>query len=879
MCKVRDISRFLRATLPTIDKKTLTLTLNNGDLLIPSSHPSPDNPPTVRKRTYNILALLLFVLLLTTVPTACTSDVRTSATQQGYIDLSVSVVPEFITDGQQPVPIDADLVPEAGSLAVTLTDRTSGASHTWQTADDFITDNQSFMAGEYVITVSGRKDKGPLFSATRQLTVPAGGRASVQMAIQPAEAMLRVSRAARSQLYRLRSLTVYTPEQGYRRIAGADSLLYVAPGELLVYADVSDATRAMLLALPLSHTLTSAHLTELSITLDGDIITAAANGTNAKLSLADGLPDGAPAVTAAGFTPGVTMNVTEGLTLTQPVVMSVNSPTPLRRLRLTFASELIRQFSMPFNVIDLLDLTTEQAELLDNAGMQYTIAVDRQSARMDFSHLIEEMSSLSSTLSQFSLLAEDRNGVCAEPMVLTIRTKLMDITLSATGAATVGVDTATLTLSTGSNLTEESDFTVMADDGSGNYTVPCPITDMTRNGSDITLTVKVPSGLTDVPVTIYYLGQPRLTATIKRTDPDIVLKADPFATSVILRIESAPGTGYSAEEMARITKLAHFTVNGAPASVWTRDPENGAVVINGLNPDRNYTIRLSLADDRPDRTVTLRTEAAQQIPAADFNDWHEVFSYKGLPSGGRFSATSVPVINRQNFVDVVLNWPKRYWASLNALTFDRSSSNQNTWYMQLSTILEGINSNSPKAMRLTSVGYDHAGEAIADYVQQDGQQLPYSAVVPVVRQRAAGRLWLGEYRYKKDGESTVVSGVPFTSRPSALNGFYKYLPDITDGNDRATVDVALVHRNDDGSETVVASGHQELRTASDFAAFHLQLNYTLFDVRPTHLQLMFCSSNRADFDNGDADVPVTADPRNGVMCGSTLWISQLSFTY
>lgn len=830
----------------------------------------------MKKTVRDIISLSLMLLLLTAVSPACTSDVNNEVTRQGYIDLTVNVIPQFVTSAGQPQTIDKDLVPAADNLSLTLTDNLSGASHTWATVSDFVNAGQSYMAGEYTITASGCCKNGPMFQASTTVTIPPGQHVPVNIDVRPADAMIQAKRIRQSSDYSLAAMTIYAPEQGFVSISNPDSILYVSPGKLQAYALVDDGTRQVLMALPVDHTMTAGQITDLTIALDGDMLTASANGSHTSRSLANGIPDSAPAISPLGFSPGTTVEAMEGLTLPQPIKMAVSSDRPLRSLQLTMASELIRQASLPYNSMDLLNLTDEQKQLIGDAGLTYTIADDNRAAAIDFTHLIEELSSQTSTLSQFTLLAEDTDGACSQPLSLTVNTHTLTMSLQSTGAAVIGVDTATLTLITGSEFTEQADFTVLAADAAGTYSIPCPVTDMTRNGNNITLTIKVPTGTEPVKTAIFYLGQQRLTATVERVNPNIIIETDPYATSALLRIVPEQHNEYSAEQITAITRLASFTVNGAPASIWTRDNEHGAVVINGLTAERTYTFAITLAGTSPAASVRATTETARPIPGADFNDWHEVFKYNRLPQGGRFSATSVPVINRQNYVDIVYNWPKKYWASVNELTFDRRSTNHNTWYMQLSTVLEGINSNSPKAMRLTSVGYDHNGGTIADYVQQPGQQLPYSNAVPTVKSRAAGRLWLGEYNA---ATGRIVQGVPFTSRPSALNGFFKFLPDITDSDDRGTVDIALVHRNADGNETVVASGHREFRTASDFTAFNLQLTYILFDIKPTHLRLMFCSSVHADFDNGDADVPLTAIPRDGAMTGSTLWISQLSFAY
>ena len=202
--------------------------------------------------------------------------------------------------------------------------------------------------------------------------------------------------------------------------------------------------------------------------------------------------------------------------------------------------------------------------------------------------------------------------------------------------------------------------------------------------------------------------------------------------------------------------------------------------------------------------------------------------------------------------------------------------------MQPSGLLDNLREGTyTKTIAISSTGYDLNGGAIPDYIQQEGQRLPYSANVPAVRNRAAGRLWLGSYEFNPaDGSEKINQGVSFSCRPSALNGYFRYLPDLTDGSDYGYVQIQLVNISN-GKETLIATGRLNFRTQPDYAAFRCPIEYIVYDLKPTHLRIMFVSSHYADCDNtaNDRLVPVTADMPNARMRGSTLWVSQLTFSY
>ena len=238
------------------------------------------------------------------------------------------------------------------------------------------------------------------------------------------------------------------------------------------------------------------------------------------------------------------------------------------------------------------------------------------------------------------------------------------------------------------------------------------------------------------------------------------------------------------------------------------------------------------------------------------------------------------MVNRQNFTDVYVQWPKKYWASNNAKTFYTDSRNKNTWYMQPAAVLKPGLTDDVKAIVISSVGWDHDGEAIPDYVQLPGESLPYSNNVPAVAHRSAGRLFIGGYDYDPStGSEVYTEGVNFSSRPSALNGYFKFLPDITHTDDKAFVEVRLTNISD-GVETVIAHGSITFDTAPDYRTFSVPLTYTYFNRPASRLYVMFSSSVAAGSQEYEDDnVPVTAYPELGVMRGSSLWVSGLTFSY
>ena len=817
---------------------------------------------------------------------SCSTEENNVATRQGYIDVRVSMQPEFrMPDGTMLTP-DAGLIPNPDSLALTLSNES--ASHTWPTVKAFRDDAQSFMAGAYTMKVAGGMPDGPRFEGVSDLELQAAGHTSVDITATPSVAMLHSIYTDNSTRYTLDSIMVFVPLQGFVTVASSDSLLYVSPGAITTYAHISDkgADKSVMIAMPGQAALNSAQVARMGLTLTDDDITAAIDGTDAgTVNLAGGLPDNSPVIIPSGFTPGTPISIIEGLTLSEPVTMTVSSPaSPLRHVNLVVEGPILEQLNLETNSIDLINLSPEDAKFLEDSGIRFEVAKDRRSAKVDYTEALEDMASFVTTVSHFSIMAEDEAGTCNNPVELVVRTRVMSLTLTGQGTATVGVNRAMLSILAGSDVVEENDFSVYTKDSDGTYTVALPIASKSHDsGATINLWFNVPAGVRDIPVQVRYLGQPRLETVIKRVNPIFSLNADPFATTAVLSVGDIDSSLPQPDSVAaQIVRYASVTVDGRAASIWTRDPSHGVLIITGLTPGSRYKVALTLAGNTPAATAALTTEKAESVPMGDFSDWERSIKYENLPCGGKFSASSAPVVNRQNFVNVDVNWPKHKWASMNAKTFNRKAANHNTWYMQPSAILENISEDTyTKAIAISSTGYDANGKDIPDYIQEEGQRLPYSANVPEVKGRAAGRLWLGSYDFNPaDGSEKINEGVPFACRPSALNGYFKYLPDLIDGSDYGYVRIELVNITD-GKETKIATGMLNFRTQPDYAAFRCPINYLVYDLKPTHLRMMFVSSHHADCGDtaNDRLVPVTPDLPNARMRGSTLWVSQLTFSY
>lgn len=219
------------------------------------------------------------------------------------------------------------------------------------------------------------------------------------------------------------------------------------------------------------------------------------------------------------------------------------------------------------------------------------------------------------------------------------------------------------------------------------------------------------------------------------------------------------------------------------------------------------------------------------------------------------------------------------WADTNAKTFCMNASNHNTWYMQPTTYIdpEGYMGNS---LKLQSSAWDVFGEEIKPYLQESRPFVRYSRNVPEIAYKAAGKAFLGRYSFDASTlTETYEQGIPFDARPSALNGFYRYMPCTLQPADRGLVTIEVMGIVN-GEEVPIGSGRGELIAASGFTAFSVPVEYTHPYVKATSLRVMLASTvNIGTISHETSTIVTVPDMPSATSLGSALWLDELSLSY
>lgn len=780
-----------------------------------------------------------YVILLLLGLCACSAD--NTRTGGDFGTLSIELTPPQGT--------------EAGQFNVTIAGA-GGRNATWRYAD--VPARAKYLPGAYRVTATlgdGSEGVGvPFYTASADVALEAGQDVAVTLKPEPAHPRFTVA---------------FSP-QVVERFPGARATLHACGGAYVDYlpADTAQAwlregdTQVLATlpykdqlvtfqALEVPATKASSPVYQIEITLDGDRLTAQCPQAGASHTTTVDeafLTAPAPTATAVGFEPGQTLSLPEGEVPASPLSVRVSSPTPLASVLLTVDSPVLAMAGIPESVDVLPSLTPNGGSVELDSLVARLVYLDAALAR-----------------SSFSVVATDRAGRMSLPVTLRVDTREIEVTLTDMHPALVGAASATVTLVCNSRPDVANVEAETSVDGRTWHTSRILSIDGGPETGTYDVTFSIPPTDRDVQVRFMYCGEVRGQLTVQRVSPRFSIQVDAYANSALVKV--VPD---DASQLDALVKYLRVTANGAPLAVAQRLPEQGYVAVTGLSADTRYVFAATpLASGPSQASAEARTEKTYALPNGDFEEMDQDIDCV-IPSGGRYSQNSVEIFNRQNRRGFKVETPQD-WATTNAMTFYGGSSNRNTWYMQPSAIGVSDAKSGGRAVELVSVAHDPAGEAIPDYLQVSQPYLDYSPVVPNIRYRTAGRLFLGSLKYGGGAEGDFREGITFRSRPRSLNGFYKYVPCLAFQDDEGLATASVYGKDAAGNELLIGQGSKPLPIAFGYTAFSVEINYTKFAVKATRLCVEFRSSKVRVFTDDD---PVTASST-----GSRLYIDNISLAY
>lgn len=357
------------------------------------------------------------------------------------------------------------------------------------------------------------------------------------------------------------------------------------------------------------------------------------------------------------------------------------------------------------------------------------------------------------------------------------------------------------------------------------------ITDYIRN---------LPTGEYNMDITLYdskghVTSCPMDIAIISDVDADIV-SVTPWAKFVLVKGKyfstSAPeGTTF----MYKNASASSWTSVSSSALKFNTSSKTFEAEIGGLEASTQYLIKAVSAEDTDTREVAFTTESAGTVYNMNFDDWWQ---------------------------DGKVWYP--YAQGANPSVWDSANKGAATYIGSSTSPVEGSDAVRGKAVRMES---------------------KYAVIA-----FAAGNLYTGNF-VKIDGVGAQLDwGVPFTSRPVALKGYYKYSPKTIDNAksphtdkkgqmDKCQITVALAdwssqfRINTKKSQFVDFNGSDIIafgRLESDeehpgYVEFTIPLEYRYIDKIPTYIVISAAASYLGDYFTGGE--------------GSTLYLDELWFEY
>lgn len=579
----------------------------------------------------------------------------------------------------------------------------------------------------------------------------------------------------------------------------------------------------------------------------------------------------APVITCEGFVDGVPVNIIEGQTPESPLVMTVPAANVAHLILTTIAPSLIQQgFSPDIDLVTATDLSP-----LTALGLR----IERgENITVDFTNLVPRLRDTDGLPDNFTLQAIASNGKSSAPTSLKIDLRGAEVSLLAISSPVVGIDEASFKVYCDTDPAE----TVTLSMSDGKNWVPLPITSIEavkdeKNVYMIDFTV--PSGTAAIPVRLLYCGIARVETELKRLSPEFEIEVDAFALKAVVRIKPKDKS-----LLKTITALARIYAGNELTTQIDRDEEKGEIIVSGLKEKTSYRFRATVMSNPNalDFTseIAVVTEATSPLPNGDFEDVIEKYTtYKNMLSGGRYSQTIVEIFNLQNYTDFRFTVPE-VWANVNAKTYNLNSKTLNTWYVIpcVRTVEESeAYAGSSFAVRIDNVAFDPDGEAIPNYLQESKPYVKYSRNVPDIKYKSVGKIFLGSYKWDSKTLTEVYDeGVAFTSRPSALNGFYRFVPAVPGSNQQGYVRVEVL----DADNRVISRGEGFLTPAMGYTAFTVPLVYESFGTKAARVKVMVAASPEIGSVAHETEAIVTvSDPKTATSVGSSLWIDELAFSY
>ncbi len=533
----------------------------------------------------------------------------------------------------------------------------------------------------------------------------------------------------------------------------------------------------------------------------------------------------APEVTPRGFTNGELFSCVEGSGITAQPRFHINAQGGIAHATLTTSCPSLIGQGWP-EEIDLANAPASTQQLMTSLGLK-DIGLFRNPgtiAEIDFSNVPAHISAtaVAASPAEFTLVVTDKAGKSSEPVGFKVKVDKLELSLSTESTVYGGEPTIDITVGYNGTAPIESavEFQYMNKRGVfAPTTVAKAVAKTARAGvTEYIVTLNVPEDAL-APLTIKAICGSVKTDELKISmAPTLSVNAnDVFARSAWVTLSSDE---YNCDDK---TIELYASTNGTDFSKLT-GAQSGADfhITGGLNPATNYTLRATV-DGVNSTTVTITTEAATALQNGSLNDGWTSEERKTGAANGTFHFAPSP------------------WNTVNEVSFSNMSMGSS--YSMLSCTEPSTDSHNGNAALIRTVGYGN------------------STLFSKPSHYVAGELYLGSYN------NGAQYGIDFTSRPAAVNFWYKYSR-YTDA-DRGLAEVKVF----DTAGNVIASGSKAIDNTSAYTQANIPLTYNRGAAKAAKIQVNFKSTDQAV---GESSVNRQS---NNYSYGAALYVDDVELVY
>ena len=574
----------------------------------------------------------------------------------------------------------------------------------------------------------------------------------------------------------------------------------------------------------------------------------------------------APVLTAYGFTSGTPIEILEGDAAEATLKVNILAQGDVASVKLNTSSPTPELSSLQGDV-ELLTATEEQKNALTTLGVttKGVWSGVGQVAEIDFTNILQNLKVANGVSDHiFTITVVDKLNRTCEPVVLKIQAPKPVLVISNQRELAYGQTTAEFDFTyNGKDIRNKVKFQAT---NAGDDWEDCTYSSVVDNGGgSYHVVINIPLRSSDSKVRAIYNTTTSAEYTFKRKIELAAADYDVWATKATVSMSPA----------AMRSQVTAIYLNDVQKGTTFNDYSQ--FTFTGLTPGTRYTAKAVL-NNGTEATVTFTTEAAAPVPNGDFETLKsDAISVTEMLMGGQYKVSPVTYTPWCSFT---VSEPAE-WTTINNKTCNLNAATLNTWFVIPSTystnitatahcpgaVITGVETATPGVYANLSAQNGNYAVVVRNVAWDNNGTNPatsggafnttyYCENKPTIAKRSAGQLSLD---------------TDFASRPTTLNGYYKYERDSQDGTENAVVTVTVLN-----GSTEIGKGTKELGAAAGFTEFAVPVTYSVTNKKATALKIMITSSNRAE---GSIKTTDYLGRLEAWSYGAILTVDNLTFSY